>query len=281
MYSDQKTLKQPDFWEAGQLQTGHWKDWGGIRTPFPTEILSMSPCHPQDTFMLLSMEYKSLHDLITAFPDLVLCALATSSYVTFHLCSAWNSLSLHADLPYFITLSSGIHSWKLLRYILLPLWPPSWMRHFSFTLISTTPFTVVFLLVWFSIFFLHLTVSFLRARVTSYFSSSFSQSLYKEQNRRHSRGVINAQWMNNRLQIIEKSMKRGQMPSRSLTWCVRNGSTDCDWTLRQPERQRNGAPESSNIHPRQPSPCCSWGKLRLHPVTMTTDTLIPLFQQPL
>ena len=105
--------------------------------------------------------------------------------------------------------------------------------------------------------FLHLTVSFLRARVTSYFSSSFSQSLYKEQSRRHSRGVINAQWMNNRLQIIEKSMKRGQMPSRSLTWCVRNGSTDCDWTLRQPERQRNGAPESSNIHPRQPSPCCS------------------------
>lgn len=81
----------------------------------------MSPCHPQDTFMLLSMEYKSLHDLITAFPDLVLCALATSSYVTSHLCSAWNSLSLHADLPYFITLSSGIHSWKLLRYILLPL----------------------------------------------------------------------------------------------------------------------------------------------------------------
>ena len=29
------------------------------------------------------------------------------------------------------------------------------------------------------------------------------------------------------------------MPSHSLTWCIRNGSTNCDLTLRQPERQRN------------------------------------------
>ena len=106
----------------------------------------------------------------------------------------WSSLFYNPKLRHQLLLET-------LYYILLLLRPPNWIRHFSFTLISTTPFTVVFIIVWLSIFFLHLTVSFLRARVTSYFSYSFSQSLYKEQSRRHNRTVINVQWMNNRLQI--------------------------------------------------------------------------------
>ena len=218
----------------------------------------MSPCHPQDKFMFLSMEYKSLHYLVTAFPNLVLCALATSSHIIFHLCSAWNSLSLHPNLPYFITLSSGINSWKLLHYILLPLWPPSWIRHFSFMLISTTPFTVVFIIVWLSIFFLHLTVSFLRARVTSYFSYSFSQSLYKEQSRRHSRRVINAQWMNNRLPIKWKVYEEmvDAIPQPNLVYQKWKHqlwlNTQAAWkTKKQPLRVAASTPH-------QPSSYCSW-----------------------
>lgn len=83
------------FLGSGALQTGHWKDWGGIRTPIshwdPVNVSMPST----GSRYVAQHGIQEPHDLITAFPDLVLCALATSSYVTFHLCSAWNSLSLH------------------------------------------------------------------------------------------------------------------------------------------------------------------------------------------
>lgn len=60
----------------------------------------MAPCHPQIHPILLSTEYKSLHFLNPAFPDLVLYAPTTSAtlFFTLYLCSVWNILPLHPGL---------------------------------------------------------------------------------------------------------------------------------------------------------------------------------------
>lgn len=148
------------------------------------------------------MEYKSFHYLTAAFPDLVLWCSSNiqPSYFSSLLCLKYSPTAPWCSFSYFIRLSSSINSsWKLCITV-LPLWSPNWVRHLSSMLISTTPVTVVFIIVWLRIFILHSTVSFLRARAMSYFSYSFSYPLYEEQS--WSRNVINVQWMNNRLRII-------------------------------------------------------------------------------
>lgn len=49
---------------------------------------------------------------------------------------------------------------------------------------------------------LHLTVSFSRPRAMSYFSYSFSYSLYQEESLKHTKNVKISRWLNNRFQII-------------------------------------------------------------------------------
>lgn len=150
-----------------------------IRTPFPTESLLMAPRHPQIQLILLSTEYKSLHFLNSAFPDLVLYAPTTSGHIIFYpvslLCLEYSSIAPRSSFAYSTRRSSGINCFPLetLHHCPSSL-STDWIRHLFSTLIFTTPFTKERIIVWLSVFFLQLTVSFSRPRAMSYFSYSFS-----------------------------------------------------------------------------------------------------------
>lgn len=147
---------------------------------------------------------KSFICLNPVLPDRAFCAPTTPSRsfspYTFAVPGIFSHRALIFFSLFYKTKLRHHSPWKLCVTI-LPLWPPDWIRHLFSMLISTTPLTKVYFIVWLSIFSTT-WLSFFRARALPYFFSLFSYSLYQEQSLRYIRHVKNDWWMNNRLQII-------------------------------------------------------------------------------
>lgn len=129
----------------------------------PTESPLMAPSHPQIQPILLSTEYKSLHFLNPAFPDLVLYAPTTSGHTIFYpvslLCLEYSSTAPRSSFAYSTKLSSSINCFPLETLHHCPSLSTDWIRHLFPTLIFTTPFTIACIIVWLRIFSTWLWVS--------------------------------------------------------------------------------------------------------------------------
>lgn len=167
--------------QSGSCLSGNWerelqagdrrkKTEGHIRTPFLTESTSPpgeSWC--SSAWKRRALLYLTLFSMLQQHPA-TLFLPGPLLHLEYSSTAPWSSF------PYSTRLSTGINSpWKLHSHD--SSLNTRLIRHLFSMLISTTPFTIVFVIVWLSIFFLHLTVSFLRARTMSYFSYLLSYSL--------------------------------------------------------------------------------------------------------